>query len=104
MSRYMLLLYGPDGDEAERARRWADLPAWNEVTDSLREAAMLVSNAALHPVETATSVRVRGGDVELSDGPFATTKEVLAGYYVDLHQLRHSAATHLGDQKVPRCS
>ena len=82
MSRYMLLLYGPDGDEAERAWRWADLPAWNEVTDSLREAAMLVSNAALHPVETATSVRVRGGDVELSDGPFATTREVLARYYV----------------------
>jgi hypothetical protein len=78
----MLLLYGPDGDEAERARRWAQLPAWDEVTDSLREAAMLVSNAALHPVETATTVRVRDGDVGLTDGPFATTKEVLAGYYL----------------------
>jgi hypothetical protein len=82
MSQYMLLLYGPDGDEAERAQRWAELPEWFELNDSLRSTAMLVANAALHPVETATTVRVRDGDVDLTDGPFATTKEVLAGYYL----------------------
>jgi hypothetical protein len=33
-------------------------------------------------VEAATTVRVRGGDTELTDGPFAVTKEVLVGYYI----------------------
>jgi hypothetical protein len=33
-------------------------------------------------VESATSVRVRGGETEITDGPFAVTKEVLAGYHI----------------------
>ena len=36
----------------------------------------------LHSVQSATSVRVRDGETEITDGPFAVTKEVLAGYYV----------------------
>jgi YCII-related domain len=36
----------------------------------------------LHSPESATSVRVRNGEPEITDGPFAVTKEVLAGYYV----------------------
>jgi hypothetical protein len=82
MPQYMLLLYGPDGDEAERAQRWAEIPLWLEVTESLREAGLLVSNAPLHPIETATTVRVRDGETGLTDGPFAVTKEVLGGYYI----------------------
>jgi hypothetical protein len=78
----MLLLYAPDVDERGRAERWAELPAWDDVTESLRQAAMLISNGALHPVETATTVRVRDDDIEITDGPFAVTKEVLAGYYL----------------------
>jgi hypothetical protein len=78
----MLLLYGPDGDEAERAERWAEIPLWLEVTESLRDAGLLVSNAPLHPIEAATTVRVRDGETELTDGPFAVTKEVLGGYYI----------------------
>ena len=96
MSRYMLLLYAADGDEAERERRWAMLPEWNAVADSLRETAMLVSNAALKSVDAATTVRVRDGDIDLTDGPFATTKEVLAGYFLldcaDLDQAIKQAA------------
>jgi hypothetical protein len=34
------------------------------------------------PIDTATSVRVRGGKVETMDGPFAETREHLGGYYV----------------------
>ena len=36
----------------------------------------------LHSTESATSVRVRDGQTEITDGPFAVTKEVLAGYYI----------------------
>jgi hypothetical protein len=82
MSRYMLLLYAADGDAAERDRRWAEMPEWDEVTQSMREAAVLVSNAALSSVESATTVRVRHGEMEFTDGPFAVTKEILAGYYL----------------------
>jgi hypothetical protein len=78
MSRCMLLLYAADGDEAERDRRWAEMPEWDEVTQSMREAAVLVSNAALRSVDSATTVRVRHGEMELTDGPFAVTKEILA--------------------------
>jgi hypothetical protein len=59
MSGYMLLLYAPDADEAEDARRWAELPLWFEVTDSLREAGLLIRNGPLRPVTAATTVRVR---------------------------------------------
>jgi hypothetical protein len=80
---YMLLLYGSESaDEAERARRWAEMPLWDRVNASLRDVGVLVAHAPLHSVESATTVRVRGDETELTDGPFAVTKEVLAGYYV----------------------
>lgn len=82
MPEYMLLLYAPQADEARERDRWAEMPLWLEVTRSLREAGVLVANAALHTVESATTVRVRDGETELTDGPFAVTKEYLAGYYL----------------------
>ena len=42
----------------------------------------LLAAAPLHEVETATTVRVRNGHVSLTDGPFAETKEMLAGFYL----------------------
>jgi hypothetical protein len=94
---YMLLLYEfASADEAERAQRWAEMPLWDHVNASLRDAGVLVAHAPLHSVESATMVRVRGDETELTDGPFAVTKEVLAGYYVldcvDLDEaIRHAA-------------
>jgi hypothetical protein len=97
MSEYMLLLYAPESDEEEEARRWADLPLWLEVTESLREAGLLIHNGPLHPVATATTVRLRDGEVELIDGPFAVTKEELVGYYLiecfDLDQAVEAASS-----------
>jgi hypothetical protein len=79
---YMLLLYGREADDAERAERWAEMPLWDELNASLQKAGVLVKNGPLHSVATATTVRVRGDETELTDGPFAVTKEVLCGYYV----------------------
>ena len=42
----------------------------------------LLAAEPLHPTHTATTVRVRGGQVTLYDGPFAETKEMLAGFYL----------------------
>jgi hypothetical protein len=50
----------------------------------------------LHPTHTATTVRVRNGEVTLFDGPFAETREMLAGFYLidakDLNEAIHLAA------------
>lgn len=82
MPNYMLLLYAQDLDDADQAARWGDMPEWLALTRRLRETGLLVSNGTLHGVDVATTVRVRGRDTELTDGPFAVTKEVLVGYYV----------------------
>jgi hypothetical protein len=50
--------------------------------DGLRGSGHLVAAEALQPVETATTVRVRNGRVSITDGPFAETKEQLAGFYL----------------------
>jgi hypothetical protein len=94
MPNYMLLLYAPQADEAERAEREAELPAWTELLESLKAEGLLVGNGRLHPVESATTLRVRDGETEISDGPFAVTKELLGGYFiVDCRDLDHALRT-----------
>ncbi len=82
MSQYLVLLYAPEADEAEERQRWSELPLWLELTEGLRAAGLLVANGALHRTESATTVRVRDGEIEMTDGPFAVTKEVLVGFYL----------------------
>jgi hypothetical protein len=82
MSQYMLLIYEEEVDPAVQAERERKLPMFVELHRSLREAGLLVGAQRLHSVESATSVRVRNGETEIIDGPFAVTKEVLAGYYI----------------------
>jgi len=50
--------------------------------ESLRASGHYVAAEALQPAETATAVRVRAGKVAVTDGPFAETKEQLAGFYL----------------------
>ena len=50
--------------------------------DGFRERGLLLAAEALQPVDTATTVRVRNGKVTVTDGPFAETKEQLAGFYL----------------------
>ena len=82
MAHYMLLVYQPEVDPAEQAEREREMPMFVELHRSLREAGLLVGVQRLRSTESATSVRVRDGQTEITDGPFAVTKEVLAGYYV----------------------
>ncbi|HEV8210376.1 MAG TPA: YciI family protein [Vicinamibacterales bacterium] len=53
-----------------------------EYVQQLVEGRRLLAAEPLHPTHTATTVRVRGGDVTLYDGPFAETREMLAGFYL----------------------
>jgi hypothetical protein len=82
MSQYMLLVYEQEVDSAVQAERERELPVFAEMHRSLREAGLLVGVQRLRSVDSATSVRVREGQTEITDGPFAVTKEVLAGYYI----------------------
>ena len=82
MSQYMMLVYEEAVDAAVQGERERELPLFVELHRNLREAGLLVGVQRLHSVESATSVRVRDGATEIVDGPFAVTKEVLAGYYV----------------------
>ena len=109
MSQYMLLVYQEEVDSAVQAEREQQLPMFVELHRSLREAGLLVGVQRLHSAQSATSVRVRDGETEITDGPFAVTKEVLAGYYIldcaDLDEALRQAArlpmAPLGDGRGP---
>jgi hypothetical protein len=85
MPQYMLLIYddpktspAPDSPEAQQ-----EFAEYGTFTEDIRSNGQFVSGAPLQMTETATTVRVNGtGDAVLSDGPFAETKEWLAGYYL----------------------
>jgi len=53
-----------------------------EYDAAIRESGHCLASEALEPVETATSLRVRNGRLSVTDGPFAETKERLAGFYM----------------------
>ena len=82
--KYMLLIYvdpqaAPEDGTPERN---AEGQAYGTYTQELVAAGAMLSGDPLHGNETATTVRVRDGETLTSDGPFAETKEHLAGYYV----------------------
>lgn len=64
--------------------------------DQIRESGHFITGQALQPIHTATTVRVRNGNVSVTDGPFAETKEQLAGFYLieakDLNEAIHLAS------------
>jgi hypothetical protein len=56
--------------------------------DELQKNRQFIAASPLHPVETATTVRVRNGKASTTDGPFAETKEQLGGYFlIDVRDL-----------------
>lgn len=64
--------------------------------DGFRASGVLVAAEALQPIDTAATVRVRHGKMLVTDGPFAETKEQLAGFYLldarDLNEALQLAA------------
>ena len=91
MPNYMLLFYADEADAAENARRNAERPEWMERAEELTARGVLLANGRLHASDTATTVRVVDGETELTDGPFAVTKEILGGYFIlDCRDLDHA--------------
>jgi hypothetical protein len=79
--RYMLLVYLADQamNDTEREQCYVDSA---RLTQELDAAGKYLAAAPLQPVSTAASVRVRDGRPLVTDGPFAETREQLAGYYL----------------------
>jgi len=63
----------PDSPEDAECRAYAE---------SIQGSGRMLAAEALKPVQTATTVRMRNGHMSLTDGPFAETKEQLAGFYL----------------------
>jgi len=79
--KYMLLVYLNEQamTDEERAHCYVESA---QLTQDLHASGQFVSASPLHPVATATSVRLREGKRLVTDGPFAETREQLGGYYV----------------------
>jgi hypothetical protein len=75
--KYLCLVYGEEKKIA--AMTDDECMAYDQ---GLRNAGKCLASEALLPVHTAATVRVRDGKVSVTDGPFAETKEFLAGFYL----------------------
>jgi len=75
--KYLCLVYGEE--EKMGAMSDGECLAFG---DGIRKSGHHLAAEALQPVQTATTVRVRHGKVTVTDGPFAETKEQLAGFYL----------------------
>ena len=75
--KYLCLVYGEEG-----AMQAMDDQRCKAFSDGVRESGQCITAEALQPVASATTVRVRNGKVSVTDGPFAETKEQLAGFYL----------------------
>jgi hypothetical protein len=81
MPQYMLLIVNPLEGGPSPEEQQAQMPKWGQYTQDLTDAGLFVEGDPLTGVDTATTVRVRDGETQITDGPFAETKEFLAGYY-----------------------
>jgi hypothetical protein len=83
--QYLLLIYqqeGPAASAASDEEMASERAGYAAFTGETRERGQLVAGEALEPTATATSVRIRDGQVSITDGPFAETKEALGGFYL----------------------
>jgi hypothetical protein len=78
-----LLIYEPKSlTWPDAAARDAYIGGFVAYTKALQEAGVMVGGAGLQPASTATTLRVRTGKRQVQDGPYADTKEQLAGYFI----------------------
>jgi hypothetical protein len=82
MAKYLLSVYQPDGPPPPPQTLEPIMRDLAELTRQMKAAGAWVFSAGLHPASTATVLRVSGGEVLMTDGPFAEGKEHLGGFTV----------------------
>jgi len=82
--QYLCLIYAADSAKPKPGTPEFGvlMQGYQKFTDEVKAAGQLVHADALQPVTTATTVTTENGKVEVTDGPFAETKETLGGYYL----------------------
>jgi hypothetical protein len=80
--RYIMLIYSQENEQATEEELRAVAATHRTVMDETNRRGIFCAADPLEPSATATTVRVQNGNVLLTDGPFAETKEQLAGYYI----------------------
>jgi hypothetical protein len=83
--KYLCLVYhdvGTDVDALPASEFNAIMVEVSEYLEDLQAGGHYIAASPLQPVQTATTLRVRNGQVTVTDGPFAETKEHLAGFYL----------------------
>ncbi len=82
--QYLLTIYDVESEQSTRGaeHKAAEMAAYQTFTQSIIESGHFQGGNGLQPTSTATSVRVRNGDIQLTDGPFAESREALGGYYL----------------------
>ena len=82
--RYLCLIYDEEKKLGTMPKSEADafMGEYFAFTEDIKKSGHYVGGEALKPVHTATTVRVRGGKISTTDGPFAETKEQLGGFYL----------------------
>ena len=79
--KYMMLVYLDEQAMTESEREHCYVES-AQLTQHLNSTGQYLDASPLHPIATATSVRVRDGKRLVTDGPFAETREQLGGYYL----------------------
>ena len=82
MPEYLLISYQPGGRTPSQEEIQAEYPRWQQYVQDMKDADVFRDNRGLGPREVATTVRVRDGETQITDGPYADTKEYLAGYFL----------------------
>lgn len=80
--RYMFLVYSVEGPDIDPTTLQSVAEQHRKVMNEAAQRGVLESAEPLKPTTTATTIRSGDGQVVLLDGPFAETKEQLAGYYI----------------------
>jgi hypothetical protein len=82
--KYLCLIYDEEKKLGAMSKSDNDkmMAEYGVFTEAIRKSGHYVGGEALHPVQAATTVRVRNGKTSTTDGPFAETKEQLGGYYL----------------------
>ncbi len=79
--KYMLLVYLDEQALSQTEREHCYVES-AQLTQQLNSSGQYLDSSPLHPISTATSVRVRDGKRLVTDGPFAETREQLGGYFL----------------------
>jgi hypothetical protein len=82
MKQYLLSIYQPDGVTPPPEALEKVMRDVNALIQETKDAGVWVFNGGLHPPSTATVVRFQGGDVLVTDGPFAEGKEHIGGFLI----------------------